>query len=99
MVNMGDKLKSLRIENKYTQKQISERIGLAISAVSSYESGARYPSYDVLVKLSRIYHVSTDYLLGVTSQRTIDVSDLDEEEIELISQLVDKLRKLNNSKN
>ena len=99
MVNMGEKLKSLRIENKYTQKQISERIGLAISAVSSYESGSRYPSYDVLVKLSRIYHVSTDYLLGVTSQRTIDVSDLDEEEIELISQLVDKLRKLNNLKN
>ena len=99
MVNMGEKLKALRIENKYTQKQISERIGLAISAVSSYESGSRYPSYDVLVKLSRIYHVSTDYLLGVTSQRTIDVSDLDEEEIELISQLVDKLRKLNNLKN
>ena len=99
MVNMGEKLKSLRIENKYTQKQISERIGLAISAVSSYESGSRYPSYDVLVKLSRIYHVSTDYLLGVTSQRTIDVSDLYEEEIELISQLVDKLLKLNNLKN
>lgn len=99
MVYMGEKLKSLRIEKNYTQKQISERIGLAISAVSSYESGARYPSYDVLVKLSRIYHVSTDYLLGVTSQRTIDVSDLDNEEIELVSQLVEKFRKLHNTRN
>ena len=95
---MGEKLKSLRLEKKYTQKQISERIGLAISAVSSYESGARYPSYDVLVKLSRIYHVSTDYLLGVTSQRTIDVSALDDEEIELVSQLVEQFRKLHNNK-
>lgn len=98
MVYMGEKLKSLRLEKKYTQKQISERIGLAISAVSSYESGARYPSYDVLVKLSRIYHVSTDYLLGVTSQRTIDVSALDDEEIELVSQLVEQFRKLHNNK-
>lgn len=98
MVYMGEKLKSLRLEKKYTQKQISERIGLAISAVSSYESGARYPSYDVLVKLSRIYHVSTDYLLGVTSQRTIDVSALDDEEIELVSQLVEQFRKLHNDK-
>lgn len=67
-------------------------IGLAISAVSSYESGSRYPSYDVLVKLARIFHVSTDYLLGMTNKRNIDVSDLDDDEIELVSQLVDKLR-------
>ena len=46
---MGEKLKSLRIEKKLTQKQVADRIGLAISAVSSYESGTRYPSYDVLV--------------------------------------------------
>ena len=92
MVNLGVKLKSLRLEKKLTQKQIADMIGLAISAVSSYESGSRYPSYDVLVKLSRIFHVSTDYLLGMTEKRNIDVSGLRDDEIELISQLVDKLR-------
>lgn len=93
MVNMGEKLRSLRTENKLTQKQIADRIGLAISAVSSYESGTRYPSYESLVKLSRIFHVSTDYLLGLTEKRSIDVSGLDDAEIELLSQLADKLRK------
>ena len=63
---MGDKLKSLRTEKKLTQKQVADQIGLAISAVSSYESGSRYPSYDVLVQLAHIFHVSTDYLLGMT---------------------------------
>lgn len=92
MVNMGNKLKSLRTEKKLTQKQVADMIGLAISAVSSYESGTRYPSYDVLVKLARIFHVSTDYLLGMTNKRNIDVTDLDDDEIELISQLVDMLR-------
>nr|DAR33377.1 MAG TPA: Transcriptional regulator [Ackermannviridae sp.] len=31
LVNMGDKLRSLRIEKKLTQKQVADRIGLAIS--------------------------------------------------------------------
>lgn len=92
VVNMGEKLKSLRIEKNLTQKQVADRIGLAISAVSSYESGTRYPSYDVLVKLARIFHVSTDYLLGITNTRNIDVTGLNDNEIELILQLVDTLR-------
>lgn len=92
MVDMGDKLRSLRMEKKLTQKQVAERIGLAISAVSSYESNNRYPSYEVLIKLARIFHVSTDYLLGMTDKRNIDVTGLDDEEIELISQIVEKLR-------
>ena len=89
---MGEKLKSLRIEKKLTQKQVADRIGLAISAVSSYESGTRNPSYDVLAKLARIFHVSTDYLLGMTDTRNIDVTGLNDNEIELVSQLVDMLR-------
>lgn len=91
-MNMGEKLKSLRLEKNLTQKQIADRIGLAVSAVSSYESGSRYPSYDVLVKLSRIFHVSTDYLLGITDKRNVDVTGLNDNEIELVSQLVDMLR-------
>lgn len=90
---MGEKLYSLRIEKKLTQKQLAARIGLAISAVSFYESGSRYPSFETLIKLARIFHVSTDYLLGLTERRSIDVTGLTDEEIELVSQLVDKLRK------
>ena len=89
---MGTKLKSLRIEKQLTQKQVADRIGLAISAVSSYESGTRYPSFDVLIKLARIFHVSTDYLLGITDTRNIDVTGLSDKNIDLISQLVESLR-------
>lgn len=92
-MNMGEKLRVLRTEKKLTQKQVADRIGLAISAVSSYESGTRYPSYETLIKLSRIFHVSTDYLLGLTEKRSIDVTGLDDAEVELLSQLVNKLRK------
>ena len=92
MVNIGQRLKLLRIQNKLTQRQVANRVGLAPSAISSYESGFRYPSYDTLIKLASMYHVTCDYLIGVPGSRTIDVSDLDDDEIEVISQTVDLLR-------
>ncbi len=92
MVNFGDKLKKLRIEKKLTQKQVSERVGLAISAISSYESGSRYPSYDVLIKYARMFHVSTDYLLGLEKHQTLDVSDLADDEVQAVSQMIDVIR-------
>ena len=78
-----------------TQKQVADRIGLAISAVSSYEAGTRYPSYEVLIKLARIYHVSTDYLLGMTERRIVDTTGLNEEEVATVSQLVELLKRKN----
>lgn len=89
---MGDKLKALRIEKKLTQKQVADRIGVAVSAVSSYEAGLRLPSYKALIKLAGIYHVSCDYLIGMDQTRNIDVSGLSDDEIELVSHTVDILR-------
>lgn len=48
----------------------------AIQGQITYLSVISYPSYDVLVKLARIFHVSTDYLLGMTDKRNIDVTGL-----------------------
>lgn len=92
MVNFGERLKKLRIENKMTQKHLADRVGLAISAISSYESGNRFPTYDVMIMFARIFHVSTDYLLGMDDIRKIDISGLDEDSVEIVVRLVDKLR-------
>ncbi len=92
MVNMGQRLKSLRTQNKLTQKQVADRLGLAVSAISSYESGVRFPTYQTLAKFASMYHVTCDYLIGVPDSRTIDVTGLDDDEIDIISQTVDLLR-------
>ena len=92
MVNMGQRLRLLRTQNKLTQKQVADRLGLAVSAISSYESGVRFPTYQTLVKLASMYHVSCDYLIGAPGVRTIDVSGLDDDEIDIISQTVDFFR-------
>ncbi|MGI6012849.1 MAG: helix-turn-helix domain-containing protein [Oscillospiraceae bacterium] len=97
MVNFGNRVKMLRIEKRLTQKQLADQVGVAVSAVSSYESGNRYPSYEVLINLARIFHVSTDYLLGLNKRIEIDVSGLEEEEIDAVTQIVTLLR--NHNKN
>lgn len=92
MVNFGEKVKKLRHEKDLTQQQLAELLGVAVSAISSYESGSRYPSYEVLISLARIFHVSTDYLLGLEKLKIVDVSGLDDNEIKVILQMIDVLR-------
>lgn len=70
MVNFDEKVKTLRMEHKLPQHQLVSQIGIAVSVISSYESGNRSPSYEVLISFARILHVSTDYLLGLDKHKT-----------------------------
>lgn len=91
-MNFGDKLKMLRNGQKMTQQQLALRLGVAKSVVSYYESGDRFPSYDVLIKIAYTFHTTTDYLLGIERQRVIDVSDLSEDHIAVVLTVADALR-------
>ncbi|MCM1307547.1 MAG: helix-turn-helix domain-containing protein [Butyrivibrio sp.] len=92
MVLFGDKLKTLRLSRKLTQENLAELMGLATSAISSYESCSRRPSYEILIKYARIFHVSTDYLLGIEKQEYLDISDLSAKEKEVMRQLIAAFR-------
>ena len=92
-VDFGGKLKELRRGQKLTQQQLAERIGVAKSVVSYYESGDRYPSYDVLVRIAHIFHTSTDYLLDISKENVIDVSGLSQEDVAVVRSVVEALRR------
>ncbi|MBP3684688.1 MAG: helix-turn-helix transcriptional regulator [Oscillospiraceae bacterium] len=92
-MNFGIKLKTLRTSQKLTQQQLADRIGVAKSVVSYYESGDRYPSYDVLVKIARIFHTTTDYLLDVSKDNVIDVTGLSDEDIAVVRTVAEALKK------
>lgn len=53
-----------------SQKALGERIGLSGKAISTIESGTRGTSVDKLIELAYLFHVSTDYLLGITNDPT-----------------------------
>ena len=88
----SDKLKALRTAKKLSQKELADIIGVTKSVVSFYESGDRFPSYDVLVKISCVFNVTTDYLLGVERKRTLDVSELSENDISVVNTVIEALK-------
>ncbi len=93
MVDFGDKMKSLRTAAGFTQDTLARRLGVTKTVISYYERRERYPSPDVLVRLARVFHVSTDYLLGISHRQTIDVSDLSEEDVALLISVAEALRR------
>ena len=61
----SEKLKELRLAEGYTQMQISELLNLRQQSYLRYETGRGEPNLETLVKIAKIFDVSTDYLLGI----------------------------------
>ena len=96
----GERIAILRVTKGLSQSQLSQMLGVKRSVVSYYESGDRLPSFDVLIEMSRVFNVSTDYLLkGKDAERIISVSDLDENSIDVVMTVVNALRAKNNTDN
>lgn len=69
-------LRKIRKLSGMTMKDLAERIGVSESAISQYENGKRQPGYETLIELSKIFNVSTDYLLGIEDNE-LSVTDAD----------------------
>lgn len=59
-------LRELRKQNKLSQSEVAEKLGITASAYGFYEQGKTVPNAEVLNVLADLYDVSTDYLLGRT---------------------------------
>ncbi|MBQ8147582.1 MAG: helix-turn-helix transcriptional regulator [Lachnospiraceae bacterium] len=79
---LGERLQEQRVANHLSQKEVAGRLNISASVISNYESGERSPSIENLVALSRVYHCSTDYLLGIdkTDTSLVDASALSTEQ-------------------
>ena len=98
MVNFGKKLKQLRTDVGMTQAELASRLNVTNSVVSYYELRERTPSPEVLIKLSAIFHVTTDYLLDINHDKLLDVSDLSDDDMKFLLLTVETLRKKNGTK-
>ena len=94
----GEILKNLRKGKGMTQSELGSKIGLSKAVISKYETGLGYPSFDVLIRISRFFGVSTDYMLGVAGSKAMDISGLTESQADALHRLVAELR-IANSRN
>lgn len=88
MIELGKNIKNLRCAKKMTQLELANKTNVTKSAISAYENETRLPSYDVLIKLAQIFHVSIDNLLGNSKKYTIDVSELTIEQRNVVQSIV-----------
>ena len=73
---LNERISELRRSFNWTQVQLADKLNVSKQAVSNWENDNIQPSIEMLVKLSRVFNVSTDYLLGLDDTLKIDVSDL-----------------------
>lgn len=66
---MGERLLSERKKSGLTLEQIAESLDITYQAYRKYERNICHPSINILVKLAKLYNVSTDYLLCLTDKR------------------------------
>jgi len=91
----GENLKKLRKGRSMTQSELGGKIGLSKAVISKYETGLGYPSFDVLIRIAQFFGVTTDFLLGVSGNRTMDISGLTPSQAEAVHRLVAELRSAN----
>ena len=78
-----------------SQEQVARLLGVDRSTISSYESNVRQPPLDTLSRIADVFGVSTDYLLGRTSDLSFGLFDLSGEDKALLNQMASKLMEKN----
>lgn len=69
MASVGEIIQELRIEAGMKQNDLAKILNVAPSTISSYEQGINKPDYETLTKLSDLFQVNLDYLVGNTRIR------------------------------
>lgn len=89
----GDIIKNLRKAHNFSQVQLAQKLDVSKQTVSNWENNNILPSIDMLIRISRFFSVSTDYLLELDSRHYIEVTDLTETQLAHIQQIIDDIKK------
>ena len=98
MLALNENIKKLRIVRGLNQVEFAKILCVTKQCVSNWENDNVVPSIDMLCKIADFFEVSTDYLLGRSERRVIEVSSLTDEQIAHITSLIDDLTRLNKMK-
>ncbi len=68
-MTIGERLTAARKESGLTLEKISEILDISYQAYRKYEKDLCYPSVEVLIKISKMYGISSDYILGLSEKK------------------------------
>ncbi len=84
----GDIVRKLRTSYNLSQVQLAKKLTVSKQTVSNWENNNILPSIEMLVKISKFFSVSTDYLLELDGRQYIEVTDLTDTERAHIQQII-----------
>lgn len=89
---LGIRIYELRTLNGWSQVQLAQRLNITKQTVSNWENGNIQPSIEMLIRLSELFRVSTDYLLGREQLMHLDVSGLPAQFVAHLAQIAEDYR-------
>ena len=92
---LNERIRELRLAAGFSQVELAEKLGVSKQSVSNWENDNIQPSVEMLIKISKVFGVTTDYLLGLDDTPRLDVSGLSIETIAHLSVLIEDFRKCN----
>lgn len=66
MTDIGERIKSIRQENGYSQSELGDLLGVSANTVSRWETGKALPPLDICVAIGKVFSVSMDFLINDT---------------------------------
>ena len=86
---LNERIREIRLAKKMSQVELARLLNVTKQSVSNWENDNIQPSIDILIKISKIFNVSTDYLLGLTPTNSINVDGLPTEFVSHLVQIID----------
>lgn len=91
---LGQRICELRTAFGWSQVELAKRLGVAKQTVSNWENENIQPSIEMLIRLARLFGVTTDFLLGLEQIPRISVDGLAADVVAHIALLIEDYRKL-----
>jgi len=89
MIQMGDKIRLLRAEMDWSQRELADKIDADQAQISLYERGESLPSLGILKRLATVFNITTDYLLFDENENKASTKIRNKELLELFDQIED----------
>ncbi len=96
--NLCQRIGELRTQFGITQSELAKRLGVTRSSVNAWELGFATPQLKHIVEMSKIFGITVDGILNVSTKVIIDITDLTKEEQQAVFNLVDCLKKYHTEK-
>jgi len=71
-----------------SQAEFARRLNVTRATASAWEQGVNLPTAGYLIDMARLFRVSSDYLLGLSSANTLSLGGLTPQELNLVYELV-----------